>query len=331
MTWVMWLVGIAACAAVVIVVTHVAEGEEFVRLLREARPWWLALAVALQAATYLAQGAVWSLLAAAAGGRLPWREAAGLSLAVLFVNQALPTSGASGVALTRAGLARTGLPLPKTAAVILIDVGMRYAAYGLCLSVALGLGLADGRVPSWVLGSAAVFVVAALAVAVFMIALPTPHLDWLERLVFRFQRPARLVGWLAAAEGSLCGRKALLAQAGVLHLSIFCLDAATMGCAAAALGAEAAPQSIFIAFMISTLLRTLGIMPGGLGTFEAASVWLLRLLSLPWAAALSTTLLFRGLTLWIPMLPGFHFSRRVALSLRQAGGHADPSAQTAGS
>lgn len=148
MTWVMWLVGIAACAAVVIVVTHAAEGEEFVRLLREARPWWLALAVALQAATYLAQGAVWSLLAAAAGGRLPWREAAGLSLAVLFVNQALPTSGASGIALTRAGLARTGLPLPKAAAVILIDVGMRYAACqvpvrsrrGTCQSAGLGGG-----------------------------------------------------------------------------------------------------------------------------------------------------------------------------------------------
>jgi Mg2+-importing ATPase len=61
--------------------------------------------------------------------------------------------------------------------------------------------------------------------------------------------------------------------------------------------------------MISTLLRTIGIVPGGLGTFEAASVLTLKLAGVSVAVALGSTLLFRGLSFWLPMLPGLVFSR----------------------
>ena len=62
--------------------------------------------------------------------------------------------------------------------------------------------------------------------------------------------------------------------------------------------------------MISTLLRTVGIVPGGLGTFEAASVLTLRVIGVPLATALAATLLFRGLSFWLPMVPGLIFSRQ---------------------
>jgi Mg2+-importing ATPase len=68
--------------------------------------------------------------------------------------------------------------------------------------------------------------------------------------------------------------------------------------------------------MIASLFRTMGIVPGGLGTFEATSVLTLRMMGVDLAVALSATLLFRGLSFWLPMLPGYWFSRRVVAPAR---------------
>ena len=50
---------------------------------------------------------------------------------------------------------------------------------------------------------------------------------------------------------------------------------------------------------------TLGPIPLGLGAFGAACVGMLNLLGVAIEAALAAMLLLRGLTFWLPMLPGF--------------------------
>jgi hypothetical protein len=54
----------------------------------------------------------------------------------------------------------------------------------------------------------------------------------------------------------------------------------------------------------------LGVLPGGLGSFEAASVITIHAIDVPTAVALSATLIFRGLSFWLPMLPGSPRPRR---------------------
>jgi uncharacterized membrane protein YbhN (UPF0104 family) len=51
-------------------------------------------------------------------------------------------------------------------------------------------------------------------------------------------------------------------------------------------------------------------MPIGLGTFEAGAVGTLHFLGVSIEAALAGTLLLRGLTFWVPMLPGVWLARR---------------------
>ena len=63
--------------------------------------------------------------------------------------------------------------------------------------------------------------------------------------------------------------------------------------------------------MIASLARTLSILPGGLGVFEGVAVLTLHQIGAPVPAALSATLLFRGLSYWLPMIPGFIVSRRL--------------------
>jgi uncharacterized membrane protein YbhN (UPF0104 family) len=62
-------------------------------------------------------------------------------------------------------------------------------------------------------------------------------------------------------------------------------------------------------FVLASIAATLSLLPGGVGSFEAGSVAAMRYLGVPLEAALTSTLLFRGLTLWLPMLPGIWFAR----------------------
>ena len=76
-----------------------------------------------------------------------------------------------------------------------------------------------------------------------------------------------------------------------------------------ALGISVLPAQVFASFMLSSR-RPLGPVPGGLGIFEAASVATLKLMGVPIDAGLAATLLFRGFSYWLPMVPGILFARR---------------------
>ena len=58
--------------------------------------------------------------------------------------------------------------------------------------------------------------------------------------------------------------------------AIVLLDAATVWALIGALGVSPPVTGVFASFMIASLFRTIGIVPGGLGTFEATSVLTLR-------------------------------------------------------
>jgi hypothetical protein len=66
--------------------------------------------------------------------------------------------------------------------------------------------------------------------------------------------------------------KLLIARCMGLQVAIFILDAGPHWIMLRALGLSVHPAQVFASFMLSTLARTLGPMPGGLGIFEAASV-----------------------------------------------------------
>ena len=98
----------------------------------------------------------------------------------------------------------------------------------------------------------------------------------------------------------------------------FLLDALTLWTLIRSLGASANISYAFASFMIANLVRTISFIPGGLGTFEGAAVLMLKTGGVSVAAALSTALLFRGLTFFLPMIPGLWFSRRITTGSRRS-------------
>ena len=309
--WLSWLVGAALLAAVVLAARHLSEERAFVQLLEQAEPAWLLAALALQAATYLAQAGTWLTVLHRTGARVPFAYACGLSLQKLFIDQALPSMGLSGTAAVAAALEKRGAPRSAVTSAVAVDVGCYFAAYVISLGVALTVFVRGGHASGLVVVAAVLFLLfgGALATAVLTLSGRPPG----RRLqpLLRIRGIGHAVELLGAADPHLARDPRLLLRATVLQLSIFAFDAATVWVLIRALGVDASPATVFASFMLASLLRSVGFMPGGLGTFEAASVSALALAGIPVAVGLSATLLFRGLSFWLPMVPGLAIARRM--------------------
>ena len=302
-----WLVGLATFAAVIALATHVAEPRAFARMVEHAQPWWIVVAFGLQALTYVSLAQVWRLVAETAHHPLRGPFATRVALAKLFVDQALPTGGISGNLLVSSALEHQGVPRPAATAAIVIELAAYYFAYALCLVAALAVAALEGHASRALLttslGFAVVTVVTGLAIV---------RLSRTARSFERVPLLRRAQRWVAGADRSLTGNRSLLLRAIRWELAIVLLDSTTLWVLVHALGVHASIGGVFASFMISSLARTVSIVPGGLGVFEGAAVITLSQVGVPVEVGLSAALLFRGLSYWLPMIPGFAVSRRLA-------------------
>lgn len=308
--WLTWLLGAAMFATVIGVALHFTDVESFTRLLVEAEPLWLIAAFGLQALTYVAQGQVFRVVLKAGDLRLSLWDSGKLSLMKLFVDQALPSSGISGAFAVVASFVRLGFAKPVVLACLVLDVSGYFLAYVLSVGVALPVVIFQGHATATVLTTCMVFVAVSLVLAVII-----PRLAGNSRLAAHvpgqgFSIIAKSVSLLTGADKNLVRSHALLWRVTLLELAIIVLDSATLWVLVRALGVSAPPLGLFAGFMLASVLRSIGIVPGGLGAFEAAAVVTLHWVGVNIAVALSATLLFRGLTFWLPMVPGLWLAHR---------------------
>ncbi len=163
--WLTWALGLALLLTLIVAARQASEGEAFLRLVEQSRPLLLLVAFALQAGTYLAQGAVFRACSRAAGRRLPRGAALELSLGKLFADQAIPSAGLSGNVLVAAVLERLGLPAPAVKAAVLINVASYHIAYIIALASGIVLLAWTGALGAAVATVSAVFLAFATLLA----------------------------------------------------------------------------------------------------------------------------------------------------------------------
>jgi uncharacterized protein (TIRG00374 family) len=306
--WISWLFGLAMLVAVALFVTHRSEERQFVQLVAHAKPAWLLLGVLLQFGTYVVSARTLQVIIARAGISRPIWSYIGLGLAKLFMDQVVPSGGMSGTLLIVRALDRRGVPRGTSMAAIVVDLASFYAAYAVALVVALVIVWIHGDLTPLILLPAVIFapIAAGIPVILGLVSRGRRLAPWIQRL------PVVGSGLKALTEAtpSIAHDGSLIASCAALQITIFLLDAATLWIMLIALGLSVHPAQVFASFMLSTLARTLGPVPGGLGVFEAASVATLKLMGIPITVGLAATLLFRGLSYWLPMLPGILLARR---------------------
>jgi len=304
-----WLPGVLILAAVVAVVTHRGEGQHFAELLRQAQPSWIFVAALFQGLTYVLAGAVWQRVLIRAGTPCPLRVLAPLAVARLFVDQVFPTGGLGGRVLVVRAFRRHRVHMPVAIAAILVDLLTLYGAFALAVLVSLGILWLTRDLSRVILSLAGLFAVMAGGIPLTVL--------WLSRKTRRPPRWARRLPRLEStlreigrAPNGLVRDPVVLIQGSALQLGIFLLDSATLWAMLHAIGLHPAFSAAFASFVLAQAASTVILTPGGLGSFEAASVALLALFGIRVEAALTATLLLRGFTYWLPMLPGLWLSRK---------------------
>jgi len=308
--WVSWVFGLGLLIAVVMFATHQSQEMAFAQLVLKAQPAWLIVAILLQTGTYMTDARIWQRVLDRANISRPLQSYVGLALAKLFMDQAIPSVGLSGTLLVIRALDRRGVPRGASMAAVVIDLVSYYAAYVLALVLALGIVWILGDLTPLMVIPAGIFapLAAAVPIALLWVSRGRTLPGWLERLPLI--RPALRA--LGEATPTIAHDVAVITKCTGFQLAIIALDAGTLWVMLLALGLAVNPALVFASFMLSTLARTLGVVPGGLGVFEAVSVTTLKLIGVPVAAGLAATLLFRVFTFWLPMLPGLILARREA-------------------
>lgn len=207
-----WICGVVLIAALVVVVRHVSDAREFARLAEQARPLWLLLAIAFQAVTYVSQGQIYRIVAAADGRALGVLAAARLSITKLFVDQAIPSAGLSGTVAVAAALRQRGISRSVVSAGVLVDLTGIYVSYIICLVASFVITTTRGKTTEITLTSALAFVVIAMGLTLFAItrggrgtiAVPRGSRDSASfaRRSISFEMPSR--GWREAVRRFCC-------------------------------------------------------------------------------------------------------------------------------
>jgi uncharacterized protein (TIRG00374 family) len=303
-SWRSWLLAALLVGGLVLAAFHWGDVKRFGKLLTEAKPLWLLVAAGLQLATYLGLAAQWWV--ALRRGHTPEsvRDLFRLTFAKHFADQVVPTAGVSGNVLLVDRLVNLGVPRPNAVAALLLQIIAYYFSYALGAMWVLVVLWWKSR-SSWLLtGAVLAFLVVAAGIPALTLWLHRRGQGKVPRWIGRWSKARHFFELVGEAPRELVRDPWLIGIVTLLNLLVFIADAATMQACLLALGVHAPLSAGYVAFMMASIAVILGPVPMGLGSFEAVSIAMLRLFGVPFEAALSATLLFRGFTLWLPLLPG---------------------------
>ena len=315
-SWRSWFLAVLLTAGLVVAALHWGDVKNFGKLLTEAEPLWLIAAALLQLGTYFGLAAQWWLVLHT--GHSPEKpvDLFRLTLAKHFADQVVPTAGVSGNVLLVDRLVSLGVPRSNAVAALLLQIIAYYMSYALGALWVLVVLWWKSRMSLLLGGAVAVFLIVAAGIPAFTLLLHRRGRGRLHKSLNRWSKARHFFQLLGEAPTKLVRDPGLIASVTALNLAVFVADAATMQACIHALGVHAPLSAGYVAFMMASIAVILGPIPMGLGSFEAVSIAMLRLFGVPFEAALSATLLFRGFTLWLPLIPGGLLLRRALKTAR---------------
>jgi uncharacterized protein (TIRG00374 family) len=297
-------------AITLFVLINFAEIEQFVFLIRHVAYWPIVVAIVLQVLTYACSGGVWYFITKTYGYSLRFRDFAALSLQQLTVDQIVPAGGVAGNAFIYKRLRKLGLPNSLAMETVLIDLIAYHMVYSLmALSLVLVFWLYKDITP----------ILAGIVSAYFLISVTVTS----TILLTIFQKINNIPKWLKnrsvvkhfleVSSGVSPDRvlsKTLLIRTASLRAIIFILDTLTLMLVLSAIGSELGIIESFAVFIFASIAGTITLMPGGIGGFEVGSATALIVFGETFETAVAATIIFRGLALWIPMIPGLYFTKK---------------------
>ncbi|HYZ30567.1 MAG TPA: flippase-like domain-containing protein [Thermoleophilaceae bacterium] len=294
------IVGVLAAAGLVLLL---APGLGSVRrLLSDASPAWVALAVAFEALSCLSYVLMFRPIFCR---NMPWRTSFEIALAELGAGSIIPASGAGGLALGAWILREGGMPARRIAsrsvAFFLIKSSVNFVAVAV-LGTAMALGLGPDQ-PLWLTAAPAAGAAIVIAAVLLVPRLgPGPALPADAKRTRRAIREVRtaLIGGTAEAVQIVRSRNALVITGAVGY---WIWDNAVLWATFHALGYSPPITVVLMGYLIGQLGGLLPL-PGGLGGIDGGLIGTLILFGTPAAVTAAAVLIYRVILFWLPLLAG---------------------------
>jgi undecaprenyl-diphosphatase len=267
---------------------------ESVGALAEADPRWLLAGIALVAARYVASALS---LAAAAGSGLPFFPTTLVQLATSFVGRLTP-EGIGWLVLNQRYLEKAGMSRASAGAAL----ALRVAVGGVTRVAIVGIvAVLVGRQAFTALDLSVPWLAIVLAIAALGLVLSATG------YALRSRTP-RVVASLRSAASAVADALRTPHRAAVLFggsAATTLLYVLTLAVSLAAVDADVPFLQLFAMYLATTAVAAASPTPGNLGALELALTGGLATLSVPTGTAVGAVLIFRLLTFWLPLVPGF--------------------------
>ena len=278
--------------AALIAVAGSMNFEQIMAAVRSANPWWLAVAVVFSASTWVGGGMP---LAYMTTEKIRLRDSVIVQTGASVVSIIAP-AGIGPAALQLRFLMRQGVTAPIAVATItLLQVSQFVITVVMLLMV-----LATGQSVSVQLPYSTIVAVSAVVLIVVAVGLSIPQLRrWIwSKVEPTWHHVAPRLAWIVGqpqALIALLGGNALL-NVGFIGAFWACLEA---------FGIHLNLLTLSVTYLAANTLGSVVPSPGGIGPVEAALTGGLVVVGVPQAAALSVAVLFRVVTFYGRVLPGW--------------------------
>lgn len=314
-----------------IVIRHINEIETLLQTLRTGQWSWILATLTLQLFVTLGRTFLFFVSMRLFGIHHRFRYLLALILGVNFINAMAPSGGMSGIALFIDDAKRNGKSVIKTAVSTLLATVSDFSAFCLFLLGGLIVLLRQNELqPYELITGLIMFFYAGGMVLLLLLGLKAP--GWLERQLRRLQQAINHVGrwfkrpnWLAddwarthaheVAQSShlMAAKPRLLLVTISIALIIHLLNLLSLYTIFLAFHLPTTASLIIAGYAMTILFTIISPTPNGMGVVEGLVPLIYGTMGLVPTDATLVTLVFRGITFWLPLLLGFVLLRRLHL------------------
>jgi uncharacterized protein (TIRG00374 family) len=324
--WIFWLFAIVLVG---LFVTHLSEVQTLSWTLIQGEWRWLLTAVALQGIYYVTLTALYQSAFDSVRVHSHLGELLPVTYVSTFLNIAAPTGGASGMALFVDDAARRGQSAARASAGTLLVIIANYTAFLLVLTGGL-VYLSLQRHLQIYQALAAGILVLMLTVLIAVLSLGLWYPRGLHKLLHLVQRVANWIAgrlkrpemlaadWadknaieFTSAARAITSHPRRLGRTILVALAMHIVNMTSLYFLFMAFHQVIGIGSLVAGFSMGILFWNVSITPQGIGAVESAMTLVYNSLGVPASSAAAVALVFRGLTLWLPVLIGFILLRRV--------------------
>lgn len=307
------IVGAVALAGVIAFALHVGDISEFARTIIETDPNWLALALAAQVFAFLTQALVWALVLARRKSPVRRGDLFMLSIGKLFADQAVPSAGVSGAVFFIHALTRRGVSPTDAFVTFVFGASSFILTFLLFAAGALAFVAFSGSpVEEFAVNVSDIYYIA-IASILLLFVIAALLLASQGKGPLRVEALAKAGENIRRAASLIYVERGLFAACLGLQAVARLLDCVTLWVAFQALGGGVPFITSAVAVSLASLAATIAPTPMGLGSFEAGLLGALASQGHSVEASFAGLLIYRGLSLGLPLALGFFIVQRELL------------------